>query len=99
LNQSEKAARNATSRERDVEARIQLALFTTSGWYFNGALSRSPRLQQLYGSQKPVTPPGQRFYVPRVGCGISEGFAQFVHSRVQAVVEIDEGIGWPQFLL
>ena len=37
--------------------------------------------------------------VARTGCGIAKGLAQLVYGGVQAVVEIDEGVGGPELLL
>jgi len=53
----------------------------------------------LYGSDEAISTAGQRFDVARAGRGISQGFAHFVDGRVQAVIEVDERIGGPEFLL
>ena len=48
---------------------------------------------------EPVSPPGEGFNVTGAGGRVSKGLADFVDGRVEAVVEIDEGIGGPEFLL
>ena len=46
-----------------------------------------------------VAAAGQGFDVAGSGGGVSEGLADFVDGGVEAVVEVDEGVGGPELLL
>ena len=46
-----------------------------------------------------VAAAGQGFDVAGAGGGISEGLADLVDGGVEAMVEVDEGVGGPEFLL
>ena len=46
-----------------------------------------------------VAAAGQGFDVAGAGGGIAEGLANFVDGGVEAVVEVDEGVGGPKLLL
>ena len=52
----------------------------------------------FHRSDKAVSPPRQGFHVTRAGGGVSQCFTDLVHSRIQAVIEIDERIGGPELL-
>ena len=52
----------------------------------------------LHRRDESVSAPRQGLDVPRTRRRISQGLPQFVHGRVQAVVEVHEGVGRPQFL-
>ena len=49
-------------------------------------------------SDKAVAAAGQRFYKTRARCGIAQCLANLVDRSIQAVVEIDERVGRPDFL-
>jgi hypothetical protein len=53
----------------------------------------------LHRSDETVSAAGEGFDVARAGSGVSESFAHLVDRGVQAVVEVDEGVGGPEFLL
>ena len=45
-----------------------------------------------------ITNPRNRFNVTRRVCRVSQRVAQFLDGFIQAVVEIDEYVGWPKAL-
>jgi len=53
----------------------------------------------MYGSDESVSAAGEGFDVAGSGGGISQGFADLVDGGVETVVEVDEGVGGPEFLL
>src|ERR1700740_3119046 len=52
----------------------------------------------LHGSDKSISAPGEGLHVARRRGGVSEGFPHLVDGGVQAMIEVDEGIGCPQLL-
>ena len=62
------------------------------------ARSHIIRSSVLHRGDEAVTAAGQRLDIAGTGGGIAERLAQLVYGRVQAVVEIDEGVGGPEFL-
>ena len=53
----------------------------------------------LHGGDEAVSAAGEGFDVTGAGSGISQGFAHLVNGSVEAVVEVDEGVGGPELLL
>ncbi len=47
------------------------------------------------GGDEAVSPPGQGFDEARARCGIAQRLADLVHRGIQAVIEIDKGVGRP----
>ena len=60
-----------------------------------GSGGRSFSVDAGDGCNEPVAAPGQRFDKPRVVGGVAQRLAQLIDRRIQAAVEIDEGIGGP----
>jgi hypothetical protein len=50
-----------------------------------------------HGSEKPVPTAGKSFNKPGIFRGIAQGVAEAFDGSIEAVIEINEGIGWPEF--
>jgi hypothetical protein len=53
----------------------------------------------LDGGDETVSAAGERLYIAWTGGGIAEGFPYFIDRGIQAVIEVDEGVGGPEALL
>jgi hypothetical protein len=51
----------------------------------------------LHWSEKTVAATGERLNEARVFRGIAEGIAEALDGSIETVIEINEGVGWPQF--
>src|SRR5579864_6072151 len=91
LYEREKRSRNRAMRRRNLKFRTHLSCSRASSsllWF------RAP----LHIGHKAVTSACQGLDEARAAGGIAQHFAQLVHSRVQAVIEIHESIGRPKTL-
>jgi hypothetical protein len=50
-----------------------------------------------HGSEKPIPTAGKSFNKPGIFRGIAQGVAEAFDGSIEAVIEINEGIGWPEF--
>jgi hypothetical protein len=50
-----------------------------------------------HGSKKPVAAAGESFNEQGVFRGIAKGIAETFDGSIEAVIEINEGFGWPEF--
>jgi hypothetical protein len=68
--------------------------------YSRRACASTSRLNRcgFHWRNESISPPRERLDVARTGRRISQGFPQLVHGRIQAVIEIHEGVSGPQFL-
>src|SRR6267378_4322373 len=60
--------------------------------------SRGKRFHAIYRRDKAVSAAGESLDEARIGRGIAERLANLVYGGIQAVIEIDERIGGPDFL-
>jgi len=68
----------------------------SSGLWLRDGLVHRQRLVHFYACDNAVPQLRQRFYVPRLACGVIQDAAEFLDPRVEAVLEIHECFFGPE---